>query len=74
MTDLKAVSQIFKSKMKWNIVVALFALALTTMEGTVVNGGQEEQRQMRRPPMILGAGINKEVRSETPQGTVVNSR
>ena len=66
MTDLKAVSQIFKSKMKWNIVVVLFALALRTMEGTVVNRGQEEQRQIGRP------GLNKDMRSETPQGTVVN--
>ena len=66
MTDLKAVSQIFKSKMKLNIVIVLFSLALTTMEGTVVNRGQEEQRQIGRP------GLNKDVRSETPKGTVFN--
>ena len=52
--------------MKWNIVVVLFSLALTTMEGTLVNRGQEEQRQIGRP------GLNKDVRSETPKGTVFN--
>ena len=42
------------------------------MEGTVVNRGQEEQKQMGGPPIMLGVGLNKDVRSETPKGTVFN--
>ena len=51
---------------KFNIIVALLTFALTSMEGFVVNRGQQEQS--RGTPHKGVWGLTKDLKSETPQG------